>query len=119
LIVQNETNDGDVIAFSTNPEDFIAWLAEHADDTVGLANHLMFAGPVACWLRSIGYTDVIVTREAVMGTYRTDFVLFGAPIPEWQLILSAEDSFTRGIAGDGGIITGRGMLDRLEEFGYN
>lgn len=98
-------------------EDFIAWLAEHAKEEVGLADHLMIAGPVACWLRSLGFSEVVVTREIVMGINQTGFVEFGAPTPEWQRVLAAEESLSK-TAGSG-VITGRGMLDKLEEFWYN
>lgn len=90
-------------------------MVEHADKEVGLANHLMIAGPVACWLRSLGFSSIVVTREVILGINQTGFVDFGAPGPDWQRVLAAEDSFTAG----SGIITGRGMLDKLEEFCYN
>lgn len=92
-------------------EDFIAWLVQHSEEVVGLAEHLMIAGPVASWLRSLGFSEVVVTREQIMGINMTGFVTFGAPDPDWQMVLAAEESFFRGN------ITGRGMLERLEDFG--
>lgn len=109
-------------------EDFIAWLAEHAEEEVGLADHLMIAGPVACWLRSLGFSEVVVTREIIMGINQTGFVDLGAPTPEWQRVLAAEEALSK-TAGSGtaggretagsGVITGRGMLDKLDEIWYN
>ena len=94
--------------------EFIAWLASHANEEVGLAQYLNIAGPVANWLRSLGYSEVLVTREVIMGIIRSELVVFGAPTPEWQRVLAAEDSFL--LEDTRGIITGRGLLERLEEF---
>lgn len=86
-------------------DDFLAWVANHNDVVIGLSSELQGHGPLANWLRSLGFSEVVVTREDILGIYHGEFVDL-TPIPGWmQLVMSAEELHSGNITGSSFLIT--------------
>ena len=72
-------------------EGFLSWLYGLPDgEVIGVGPHRMFAGPLAHWLYTLGYSGIIVSREDVLVLDRGKMVDL-EPAGWMQVVMAAED----------------------------
>lgn len=87
---------------SLTRESYIAWVARHNDEVIGVGRSgpQLILGPLANFFRDLGFSEIIISREDVLGVYRGVFVdLF--PIPGWiHKAIAAEELFREEVRAD-------------------